>query len=79
MLMQITHGIKIKPTKQQTKVLAKGGKSVSSSKALPAKTQSKNDKNVKKEVYVDPQVELYQEQDMKVALSQQFNPVPKRR
>ena len=54
MLMQITHGIKIKPPKQQTKVLAKGAKSVSSSKALSAKTCSKNDKNVKKLVYVDP-------------------------
>ena len=53
MLMQITHGIKIKPPKK-AKVPVKSGKSESTSKAPSAKNQAKNsEKNVKK-VNVDP-------------------------
>lgn len=83
MLMQITNGIKVKPTKKLHQVLAsketsKSKASSAQAKAQQAKIQAKNEKKSKKEM-IDPQLALYFEQDMKVALSQQYQPIPKRR
>jgi len=83
MLMQITNGIKVKPASKALNVPAsketsKSKASSAQAKAQQAKIAAKNEKKIKKEI-MDPQLALYFEQDMKVALSQQYQPIPKRR